>query len=131
MRVKQDISKTDIDILELRNKRTDDVTVELASVGNRLEDISRKLDTAEKLIYESEVIAPRFLAGERRMQPKYTIVRQNGGTASELTASETTAVEPGDTLKVELSLPDDPSDDARVASPRILVEPRTSRLSQD
>ena len=61
MRVKQDISKTDIDILQLRNKRTDDVTVELASVGNRLEEIGRKLETAEKLIYESEVIAPRFL----------------------------------------------------------------------
>ena len=52
MRVKQDISKTDIDILHCAIKRTDDVTVELASVGNRLEEIGRKLETAEKLIYE-------------------------------------------------------------------------------
>ena len=66
MRVKQDISKTDLDILELRNKRTNDVTVELASVGSRLEDIGRKSETAEKLIYESEVIAPRFLVDRRR-----------------------------------------------------------------
>ena len=130
MRVKQDISKTDIDILALRNKRTDDVTVELASVGNRLEDIDRKLETAEKLIYESEVIAPRFLAVERRMQPKYTIVRQNGGMASELTASETTAVEPGDTLRVQLSLPDTRSDTAISQAPASSPN-STSRLSQE
>ena len=117
MRVNQDISKTDIDILQLRNKRTDDVTVELATVGNRLEEIGRKLETAEKLIYESEVIAPRFLADRHRMQITYTIVRRNGETVSELPASETTAVEPGDTVRVDLSLPSAPSDMPRSQAP--------------
>ena len=135
MRVKQDISKTDIDILELRNKRTNDVTVELASVRSRLEDIGRKLDTAEKLIYESEVIAPRFLAERRRnsrVQPSYTIVRRNGGTVSELTASETTAVEPGDTVRVEFPLPNDPSATAVSRAPASSSNlHETSRLSQD
>ena len=132
MRVKQDISKTDLDILELRNKRTNDVTVELASVGSRLEDIGRKSETAEKLIYESEVIAPRFLVDRRRVQPSYTIVRRNGETVSELTASETTAVEPGDTVRVEFSLPNTPSETAvsrAPASSKSVQE--TSRLSQD
>lgn len=114
MRAKQDISKTSIDILQLSNKRTDDVTVELASVSGRLEEIGRRFETNEKLIYESEVIAP---TNRHRMQPNYTIVRQNGGTVSELTASETTAVEPGDTVKVELSLPNASSETAVSKAP--------------
>jgi protein involved in polysaccharide export with SLBB domain len=108
LRVKQAISRCDIDILQLRNQRTNDATVELALVGNKLEEIGRKLETAEKLIYESEVIAPRFLADrlrKSRTQIIYTIVRRNGGTVSELTASETTTVEPGDTVKVEMLSP--------------------------
>jgi protein involved in polysaccharide export with SLBB domain len=132
MRVKQDISKNEIDILQLRNKRIDDATVELASVGNRLEDIGRKSETAEKLIYESEAMAPKFLADRHRAQPNYTIVRRNGATVSELTASETTAVEPGDTVRVELSLPDDPSATTASQAPAPSTNfQQTSRFPQD
>jgi protein involved in polysaccharide export with SLBB domain len=135
MRAKQDISKADIDILELRNRRTNDMTVQLASVTRGLEVIGRKLDTTKRLIYESEVIAPRFLAERRRnnrMQPNYTIVRQNGGTVSEVTASETTAVEPGDTVKVEFALPNDPATmPESQAFPSSSSIQEKSRLSQD
>jgi protein involved in polysaccharide export with SLBB domain len=130
MRVKQDISKTDIDILALRNKRTDEVTVELALVGNKLEEIDHKLDTAEKLIYDSQVLATRSLAGGGRMQPKYTIVRPTGGKASELIANETTAIEPGDTLKVELLLQSAASDKSLSQTPASAPNV-TSRFSQD
>ena len=108
MRVKQDISRTSITILELRGKRTNELAVELASVTGRLEEVGHKLETTEKLIYETEVIAP--LAERRRnkrMLPVYRILRQRGGTASELSAAETTGVEPGDTIKFELLMPDD------------------------
>ena len=66
------------------------------------------------------------------MQPNYTIVRQNGETVSELTASETTAVEPGDTVKVELSLPNAPSETAVSQAPASTSNlQEKSRVSQD
>lgn len=130
MRAKQDISKTEIDILQLRNKRIDDATVELASVGNRLEDIRRRSETAKKLNYESQVIAQGFLADRRKIQPIYTIVRRNGSTVSELTASETTLVEPNDTVRVELSSPSDPTTVPQTPASSTKFQ-QTSRFSQD
>jgi protein involved in polysaccharide export with SLBB domain len=114
LRARQEISRTEISMLELKNKRTNDVTIELRETQAKLEELDRKSDTTEQLLYEAEVTAPQFLAQRarsRRVQPVYTIVRQRGENAIELSASESTAIEPGDTVKVELPL----SDGARVA----------------
>ena len=108
LKAMQEISRTDITIIELRNKWNNDVSVELRETQAKLEELERKSDTSEQLLYEAEVIAPQFLARlerTRKVQPIYTIVRRLGTRTSELAASETTPVEPGDTIKVEVPVP--------------------------
>jgi polysaccharide export outer membrane protein/exopolysaccharide production protein ExoF len=109
LRAKQEISRTEIAMLELKNKRANDITTELRETQAKLDELDRKSETAEQLVYEAEVTAPQLIAQRaraRRVQPIYTIVRQRGENAVELTASESTAVEPGDTIKVEVPLSD-------------------------
>ncbi|WP_348935229.1 polysaccharide biosynthesis/export family protein [Aquabacter sp. CN5-332] len=110
LRVRQEASKTDIALIELRNKRVNEVTLDLRDTQAKLEQIEHKTVTGQKLLYEAEVIAPRLLADHirgRRLLPTYVIVRQVDGRPVEIQASETTLVEPGDTVKIDLPLPGD------------------------
>lgn len=115
LRARQEISRTDIAIIELRNRHTNEVSVSLRETQGQLDEIARKADTAVQLLYESEITAPRLLAQRARttrLQPIYTIVRPSTDGTTELKADETTPVQPGDTVKVEYPLPpglDDPA----------------------
>jgi protein involved in polysaccharide export with SLBB domain len=105
IRARQDISRTDISILELENKRKSDITVDLQETKKVLEQIQSKRNTAAKLVYEAEVIAPGLLMQEDaadRAQMVYKIVRMIQGKPAELAAEENTGVQPGDTVKVEI-----------------------------
>jgi protein involved in polysaccharide export with SLBB domain len=107
LRAKQEMSRTEISMLELKNKRANDVTNELRETQSKLDELDQKSETAEQLLYEAEVTAPQLTAQRarsRRIQPTYTIVRQRGENAVELSVSESTAVEPGDTIKVDVPL---------------------------
>jgi polysaccharide export outer membrane protein/exopolysaccharide production protein ExoF len=109
LRAKQEISRTEISMLELKNKRANDVSIELRETQAKLEELDHRTETADQLLYEAEVTAPQLLAERarsRRVQPVYTIVRQREGNALELSASESTTVEPGDTVKVEMPYSD-------------------------
>ncbi len=73
-----------------------------------MNELSEKIETAQRLLYETEVTAPRFLAVRDRLkeaQPVYAVVRMSSGHAVELEANETTQIEPGDTIKIELPQP--------------------------
>lgn len=106
IRARQDISRTDISILELENKRKGDITIDLQETKKLLEQIQTKRNTAAKLVYEAEVITPALLMQEEagdRAQMVYKIVRTVQGKATELAAEENTGVLPGDTIKVEIA----------------------------
>jgi polysaccharide export outer membrane protein/exopolysaccharide production protein ExoF len=108
LRARQEVSRTDISILELRNTRTNEITVSLRETQAQLEELNRKADTAVELLHESEFTAPRLLAlraDAAKAQPIYTIVRPSGNDTVELPAKESTPVEPGDTVKVEIPMP--------------------------
>jgi polysaccharide export outer membrane protein/exopolysaccharide production protein ExoF len=110
MKARQDISKTDISILELKNKRTTEITLELRQTQAKLEEVRQKQDTAEKLLHESQVSSARlFSQGSRgrRPEPTYTIIKWAEGEPQTIAATETTLVEPGDTVKVEFALADE------------------------
>lgn len=109
LRARQEISRTEITILELRNRYTNEVTVTLRETQAELDALSRKAETAIQLLHESEIAAPRLLAlraKAARAKPVYTIVRTANGRSEELPATESTVVRPGDTLKVEIPMPD-------------------------
>lgn len=104
VRNKQEASRADIAILELRNKRSTEATTDLRAVQQRMEEIGRKVATTEKLLNDSEVTAPLLdpAARNRRPELNYTIVRTQDGLSTEIPALESTPVQPGDTIKVEL-----------------------------
>jgi polysaccharide export outer membrane protein/exopolysaccharide production protein ExoF len=131
LRAKQEISKTEIALLEVTNKRKTDVALELRETQSKLDDLYRKADTSEQLLFEAEVTAPQLalrIARARLTQPTYTIVRNNAGSAVEIVAAETTAIQPDDTVKVELPTLLDESTPGSFA--RRNEPPRSSRLPQ-
>ncbi|MEY9534925.1 polysaccharide biosynthesis/export family protein [Sinorhizobium fredii] len=109
LRARQEIGKTEISILELRNQYVNDVTTTLRQTQAELDALGRKAETAIQLLHESEISAPRLLAlraKAAKAKPVYTIVRTANGRAEELPAIESSLVKPGDTLKVEIPMPD-------------------------
>lgn len=112
LKAQQEISRTDVAIEEARNTRAIEVASKLRSVEAELEQTSQKYETQQRLLYDSEVTVPRLVASRRRdskqTEPTYTIIRPRvEGEPERIEASELTLVEPGDTIKVELPLPDD------------------------
>jgi protein involved in polysaccharide export with SLBB domain len=111
MRARQEISKTDIAILELRNKRTNEVALELRQTQAALEQAGRKWETSQRLVEEAS-----GLARLRGAEVIYSIVRDRGGQPEEIAATETTPVEPGDTVNVRVPGLVGPNPAAPVAS---------------
>lgn len=108
LRARQEISRTDLSILELKNTRSNEVAISLRETQASLEELGRKADTAVQLLHESEISQPRLLALRQqaaKTQPNYTIIRPQGEGTTQITATETTEVLPGDTVKVELPMP--------------------------
>ena len=104
VRTRQDISKTDREIVDLSHQRRNDILTDLRNAEDKLAELSEKAATAENLIHESEVVAPQFVEERTsdRRPPLLTIIRR--GVDAELHAMvvrETDPVEPGDTIKVE------------------------------
>lgn len=98
-------------MVELENKRSSEATTELQTIHNSLQQLESKSTTASKMLYETEYMAPFEMSAlarrGRKLEPKLTIVRSVNNSMLELPATETTLLEPGDTLKVEVPLPDD------------------------
>ena len=113
IKVRQEISKTEMSLIELRTRRTNEVASEMQVTQQRLEEVSLKAETAQNLLYKSRVIAPLSLASRTRVQanePVYKVSRRSAsGQAQELPATEWTILEPGDIIKVELPLIEDSS----------------------
>lgn len=108
LRVRQEISKTDIEILNLGNRNANEIAEALRETQQQLNEIASKTDTAVQLLHETEVTAPALLAMRERYgrtRPVFRIVRATAGGSQELAADETTPVEPGDTIKIEIPQP--------------------------
>ena len=99
LRARQEMSRADVSILELRYKRRNEAAVELRQTQATLEQIGQKTATAEMLLSESQGFAQL-----RGIEPTYSIVRKIGSQTIELSAVETTPVQPGDTVKVVVPL---------------------------
>ncbi|TGS82688.1 sugar ABC transporter substrate-binding protein [Mesorhizobium sp. M3A.F.Ca.ET.174.01.1.1] len=108
LRVRQEISKTDIEILNLGNQHANEIAGALRETQQQLNEITSKADTAVQLLHDTEVTAPALLALRERAQsakPVFKIVRTTAGGSEELAVEETTPIEPGDTVKIEIPRP--------------------------
>ncbi len=109
LKTRQDISRADISIIEARNKMSNEVTAGLRETQTKLEQAMVKMATADRLLYDSQITYPRLLASRRegsKSQPIYRIVRRTGDETKEMQISDSASVQPGDTLKVEIPLPE-------------------------
>lgn len=119
LRVQEEISKADIALIELRNNRTTEASIELRDTQLKLDEIASKSEVDERLLYETEVTAPKLVAGRLRrsvVEPTYSIIRQVDGQTSEIPASESTSMEAGDTVKVTRPLPSTMIEEANTAA---------------
>jgi polysaccharide export outer membrane protein/exopolysaccharide production protein ExoF len=107
LKAKQEISRNDIAILELQNKRAKESTLELRDVQSKLDETHEKLRANQNLLYETEVLTPGVMAQRTRAggpQVNYKIVRQMADKVEELEATEDSILRPGDTIKVEIPM---------------------------
>lgn len=130
LRVRQEMSKTDIEILNLSNQHSSEVAESLRQTQQQLNEVTSKSDTAVQLLHETQVAAPALLAlrqNAARAKPIFTIVRQKDGVTEELAAQDKTLVEPGDTVKVEIPLPQSGLDSLPAPDASIQAETTTVR----
>lgn len=103
LRARQEVSKTEIAIIDLKAKRSSEISAELQKAQSRLEEILSRTETAKNLLFETENLAPDLLAAQEKNQdvePRFKILR-SGHTIEGTGITEATPMEPGDTLVVE------------------------------
>ncbi|MBS0240405.1 MAG: polysaccharide biosynthesis/export family protein [Proteobacteria bacterium] len=104
MRVNQDISKTQLSIIELRNTRSQEITADLAATEAKLDQVNRRIATTSQLLADSVAVTPSLTAldDNQKLGLQYQIIRiSNGGTVSQFAATELTPIQPGDTIKID------------------------------
>lgn len=115
LRSQQDVARADQTMIELRTNRRTEILTQLKETQENLEQIQRKIAAAGSLARNSETEVQRH-SGEA--QPVYSILRRAGAGLRELTASETTPIEPGDIVRIVLSTRDRTSQAGTDADPR-------------
>jgi protein involved in polysaccharide export with SLBB domain len=117
LRARQEISRADRSIIEMRSNRRNEILVDLRQTEAKLEETLQRLDTARRLVAENKDFAAEFgAAGPRDQDPQavFTIIRGTGSEAVETEVSETAPVRPGDLLKVIIK----PPSQQRISQPR-------------
>jgi polysaccharide export outer membrane protein/exopolysaccharide production protein ExoF len=107
LRSRQEISRTDISILDLKNRYDNEVVVSLRDTQSQLDELASKAKTAAALLQSSRMAVPKLLAmreAGQNPEPVFTIVRpgKGGGKGTQIQAQEGTVLAPGDTIKVEI-----------------------------
>jgi protein involved in polysaccharide export with SLBB domain len=101
LRAEQDRSKAERDILELRNRRQDDIATSIKEAEVKLQEFAHKAVTARALIAETQAAAPSSQPDKASVV--FSIVRRTENVALEPIVSENTLLQPDDVLRVRLS----------------------------
>lgn len=110
-RARQEVSRVVLSKIEFDNKRANDLTVELQQTETRLQQVSQEASVSEQLLVETRSQAAAS-PGMRLVsngadaggpEVSYTIARQVRGGVIEIEATETTQLQPGDTIKVNIT----------------------------
>lgn len=106
LRAQQEVSRADLEIIDLRTQHALALTQELREVYAGLEQTEHRLETAAALVEQAESSASGLFSGQRRLATVYSIVRTRDQETEEIPAEEVTRVEPGDVIRVELVKPE-------------------------
>lgn len=107
LRAKQDISKANQDEINLRNDWEAQRAKELQDTEAELEKLQLQLTTSRELMSEAlaqSAEALKFDASGKAASISYTVVRDDGTGPKEIPVEETTALKPGDVVKVTSEL---------------------------
>jgi hypothetical protein len=106
LRAKEEIGKTDQSIVEFQDQDRKEILRDLEETSAKLAETSAKITSTGQIVKEDQATIPELAAGSREgASVSYTIVRQDMTGTRESEASEGTAVQPGDTIRVRASQP--------------------------
>jgi len=101
LRAQQSLSEATRNAAGLQDERRTELAQELQAAKAELEELTLKQTTAERVLLQLEWNDPVAAAEAReQMQLQFTIVRQTDGQPVEVPAEDSTALVPGDVLKV-------------------------------
>ncbi len=103
LRAKQDINKAIQDEINLRNDWDAQRSKELQDTQAELQKLNLQLSTSRELMSEAlaqSAEALRFDPSGKSASISYVVVREDEGKSKEIKVDETTALEPGDVIKV-------------------------------
>lgn len=99
MRARQGITEATRNMDGLRDKLQTEIASELQTEQGKLEQLRLKRGVSQRLLLDA-LAAPGSSIPGRESALTYTITRQEAGEARQLAAQETTALQPGDVVKV-------------------------------
>jgi polysaccharide biosynthesis/export protein ExoF len=101
LRARQQINVTKIQRETLTDERRNAAATELQTLEVQRRELNERLETAERLISgSSAMLSNPQEAADSEAAPSFIIIRQRDSAASEIPATETTVMLPGDVVKV-------------------------------
>jgi polysaccharide export outer membrane protein/exopolysaccharide production protein ExoF len=102
LRAREEIGKIDQNIIESRNQTRKEVLREIDDTSSKLAEVSARISTIGEIVKQDEATMPGIAASrpDEAASIVYTIVRREETGPREMEASETTLVQPGDTIRV-------------------------------
>ena len=104
LRAKQEMARVEREIVTLRETRRATALSESREIGAKLTATEEQIETAQNLIYQSQVRAPQVVAADReedRASFVYRVTRDVDGTPTTQDVAEGDHLQPGDTLTVD------------------------------
>src|SRR5262249_53547292 len=105
VRAQEEIRKADRDASELKSKRMESINNDLQETRGKIDQLKAKLATANQLVDEATVLAPRLaLARENpnTRRPLFSIIRNIDGKSVQTQVDENASLEPGDVVRVDI-----------------------------
>ena len=104
VRAQENTAGAEQHVRDLALTRNRDDTKALEDAKDEIKDLTTRIETAEALLDEAQVRAPRETREQsddgRLDAPPVVVVRRDGAQSHEITVDESTAIEPGDVIKV-------------------------------
>lgn len=102
-RAKQEISRIDRTLADLENQREIDIGRELRETQLSLRQSEDRITALRALVHESTALAPRLQSQQEKQlaRMRFSVQRRQGDTVNEIAIEETSAILPGDIVRVE------------------------------